>query len=151
MDHPATSLFAHLIIFTDDLRPLLREEYETGLHFYLGEILGREECRPIAIGGTVNHLHLLIEYSVDTIFDELIRILQQESASWIRSTYDSPDFCWSSDYYCLTTSHSDLEELTAYIENQKLYHSEISLDRELQKIRDAVPPSISHPFDLYRN
>lgn len=152
MDYPVTALFAHLILFTDELLPLLKREYEEGLRSRLDEILDRQGCQLIVIGGTDNHLHVLTTFTVDTLFDDLVRILQQKSAEWIRGTWGDTEFCWSSEYYCLSVHYTEVGTLTAYIDEQRAYHRDVTLEQELQEIREAAEdPPKKPPFDPYRN
>ena len=54
------SLHVHVIFSTKYRRPVLKDEWRGRLHAYLGGAISGVDAVPVVIGGTADHVHLLL-------------------------------------------------------------------------------------------
>jgi putative transposase len=60
MSQTLTSLLAHLVFSTRNRTPVITPEIEPELFAYMGGILKNYESRLLEVGGTSDHVHLLV-------------------------------------------------------------------------------------------
>lgn len=55
------AVYIHFVWSTWDRLPLITEEIERPLHRFIWATCQDNGCNPIAVGGTEDHVHLLVE------------------------------------------------------------------------------------------
>ncbi len=132
MAQTLTRLLVHLVFSTKDRRPLIDAEIEARLHAYLGGICSNLESTALAIGGTENHVHLLVNLSKNVALSAFMMTLKKESSRWIKTVSGAcADFHWQDGYGAFTVGESQVEAVTEYIRNQKERHKTVSFEEEL--------------------
>ena len=77
MSQSLSQLMAHIIFSTKKRRPLLTDpSHRQPLYDYLEGILKNHQCSALAIGGTADHIHLLIHLSKNMALSTLIETLK---------------------------------------------------------------------------
>lgn len=133
MAHTYSRLFYHVVFSTKDRRPHLTPEIRDRVHAYLGGIIKELGGAPLAIGGTGDHVHLLIETHPATALSDLVRMLKANSSKWIHETFpDQSLFAWQLGYSAFTVSESVKQQVALYIRNQESHHAGRSFDDELE-------------------
>ena len=62
MAHTFTDLLTHVTFSTFGRIPLIVDAIRPDVHAYIGGILRELRANPIAIGGTADHVHILMGY-----------------------------------------------------------------------------------------
>ena len=124
-------LYYHAIFSTKNREPFIKPEWHSQLHGYLiGTIVGLEG-RSIAVGGTADHVHLLVELKATHRLADFMRDLKKASSSWVHETIPLTDFGWQDGYACLTVGASALAIVQRYVENQEEHHRNRSFREEV--------------------
>ncbi len=79
-----TRLLVHVIFSTKNRRNLITPEIELELYPYLGGICRSHESPLLTVGGTENHVHLLVSQSKNLAMSELLKELKGDSSKWIK-------------------------------------------------------------------
>jgi len=82
----------------------------------------------LAIGGTSDHIHLLIALPVDRRLSETIRDLKANSSRWMSE--NGPRFSWQEGYGAFSVSPSQAPVVKQYIRNQDEHHKKRSFEEE---------------------
>jgi len=82
------------------------------------------------IGGTTDHIHLLISLPQTMPVAKTVQILKGVSSKWLRETFRDPQFSWQEGYGAFSVSISSLEKTVHYIETQEQHHRKISFKEE---------------------
>jgi REP element-mobilizing transposase RayT len=77
MSHSSANLLVHVIFSTKERRHLINHELRPQLFAYMGGILREIKCKPIIIGGVEDHVHLLIQISVNDSIVHMMSALKQ--------------------------------------------------------------------------
>ena len=118
------ALYVHLVGATWDRWPLITPEIESDVHHTLRGLAQRAGCKVLALGGTENHVHLLVEIPATLSVSALIRSIKGASAHWINETLQpSSLFKWQGSYAAFTVSRWDVKNISAYVKNQKEHHA----------------------------
>jgi len=135
MAHTFTSLLTHVVFSTAEPRPVLSDELRPGAHAYIGGILRNLRARPIAVGGTPDHVHLLIRLPADLSVADCLRVVKTNSSRWIKEQWPERRlFSWQGGYGAFTVSESNREAVIQYILDQEQHHQRISFQDEFMAL-----------------
>ncbi|MEE9294877.1 MAG: IS200/IS605 family transposase [Phycisphaerae bacterium] len=132
MAQTLTRLLVHVVFSTKERRNLIVPAIEPDLHAYLGGICRNRESPALAIGGTENHVHLLISLSKNIALSDLMMMLKRDSSKWIKTNGDVfRDFHWQDGYGAFSIGESQVGAVTGYIREQKERHKTLTFEDEL--------------------
>ncbi|RKY11212.1 MAG: IS200/IS605 family transposase [Planctomycetota bacterium] len=121
----------HLVFSTKDREPFITTQISSRLHEYLGGIIKGNGGLPLAIGGTTNHVHLLVSLRPDTSVSEIVRVLKSNSSKWIHENFlQCKTFAWQRGYGAFSVSRSQSGSVKAYIADQLKHHRTRSFEDE---------------------
>ena len=125
------SLYYHLVFSTADREPSIGSEWRLRLHEYLGGTVNRLGGQSLGVGGTNDHVHLLVELKATHCLADFMRELKKASSSWIRDEISCAAFAWQKGYAALTVSASIVPTVRRYIGNQEEHHRKMSFREEV--------------------
>jgi REP-associated tyrosine transposase len=120
--------FVHCVFSTKDRRDTIPETLQERLYAYILGIGKNLGIKLIAIGGTTNHVHLLIELPPSLPLAEAVQKLKANSSRWIGE--HGVIFEWQKGYGAFSVSPSLLNTVRSYIRNQKQHHTKRSFENE---------------------
>lgn len=82
----------------------------------------------LAIGGTTNHVHILVSLPPSARLAEVVQKLKANSSRWLGE--QGLAFEWQKGYGAFSVSPSMLDVVRAYIEKQEEHHRVRSFDEE---------------------
>jgi putative transposase len=116
------SLHFHVVFSTKDRHPFFADAWRPRLHEYLGGLVRTAEGVPEAIGGTADHVHLLVGLKATHTLAAFVQDIKQTSSRWIHDTMGVPNFAWQPGYGAFTVSPSGREAVRGYINRQAEHH-----------------------------
>jgi len=132
MARTLTQILLHVVFSTRHRRDLITPELESDLYAYLGGICRGQASPALAIGGTANHVHLLVTLTKTIAVADLLMAVKKESSKWINTKHSSlADFHWQDGYGAFSVGESQREAVITYIERQKERHKSMSFEEEL--------------------
>jgi putative transposase len=132
MAQTLTRLLLHVVFSTKDRRNRITSTVEPELHAYLGGICRNRESPALAIGGTENHVPLLISLSKNIALSDLMMTLKKDSSKWIKTNGDMfADFHWQDGYGAFSIGESQVAAVTDYIRAQRERHKTMTFEDEL--------------------
>ncbi len=135
MPQSLSAVYLHAVFSTTDRCPFLTNiDLRHSLHGYLGEISKRLDCAPLRVGGVEDHVHILARLSRTVTQADWIKELKRASSLWLKSQPSLAGFSWQGGYGCFSVSVSNLETVTAYIENQEEHHKKLTFQHELRAL-----------------
>jgi putative transposase len=129
------SLHYHLVFSTKLRRPFIRADWSDALHEYLGGTVRGLGGEPRSIGGTEDHVHLLVSLTADHKIKDFMRELKKASSAWA-SRRHCRDFMWQEGYAAFTVSASHRDKVRRYIESQPEHHRKMTFIEELRLLLD---------------
>jgi REP element-mobilizing transposase RayT len=82
MPHAYTSNLFHIVFSTKERLPGIREPAK--LWAYLAGVARNLNFEPLSIGGTENHVHVLLRIPNDVTLAEAVQKLKSNSSRWLR-------------------------------------------------------------------
>ncbi len=130
----------HIVFSTKERIPVLEHEFRKELYKYFGGICIGEGCDLVAIGGTADHVHLLLRAKPIHKLSELMQKIKGNASKWANEKqFIKCRFAWQAGYGAFSVSISQMEKVILYIQNQEDHHRKRNFQEEfidlLQKHR----------------
>lgn len=110
---------------------LIHETWEERLYEYITAIVKNKEQKMLAINGMPDHIHFFIGMKPSCCLSDLVREVKKSSNEFIaQSKLCKHKFNWQEGYGAFSYSHSQLDDVIAYIMNQKEHHKKKSFKEE---------------------
>ena len=113
-------IYIHLIWSTWDRFDLIDEKMEPFLYSYISKKCRQQKGILLQIGGTSNHIHLLVKLLPVINIGQFVKIIKGSSSHYI-SQIIRPDsfFKWQGGYAAISVSPGHLSKISTYIATQK--------------------------------
>ena len=141
--HTFPALYIHIVFSTSARRGLISDHIRPDLHAYLGGILRNIGVTALAIGGTTDHVHLLVDMKPDLSVADLVRLAKCNSSKWITES-TGRWFAWQRGYGAFSVSRSSLPAVARYVREQDKHHHGRSSDEEWNALlsrHGILPPA----------
>jgi putative transposase len=125
-----SQIYVHLVFSTKDRRNSIPKEWQARVWSYLGGICRNHEIPVQAIGGTENHVHLLILLPPKLSLAKAVALLKANSSKWMGE--QGHRFSWQEGYGAFSVSSSNLDRVIRYIQNQETHHRKTKFEDEFQ-------------------
>lgn len=90
---------------------------------YLTGIITNKGQKALAINGIPNHLHILVGLKPNIALSDLVRDIKCNSTKFINDKrWLRGNFNWQKGFGAFSYSHSQLDRVINYIQNQKKHH-----------------------------
>ncbi|HET7100036.1 MAG TPA: IS200/IS605 family transposase [Terriglobia bacterium] len=135
MAQTLVSLLVHVVFSTKERRPLITSEVEDELYRYVAGTLQNFASPCLAVGGTENHVHLLISQSKNIALSRLMEELKKSSSKWIKTKGTKlRRFGWQDGYGAFSIGESQVGIVKRYIARQKERHRKQTFEQELMAL-----------------
>ncbi len=127
-----SQILLHAVFSTKRRATMITPEVQPRLYDYIGGIVRAQKGVIYALGGTSDHIHMLLRWRTDSAIADLMRTVKARSSVWIHRTFpDSARFAWQEGYAVFSVSKSAEPDVKAYIENQAEHHKKRDFQEEL--------------------
>ena len=124
-------ILLHIAFSTKGRSRLITPDLQERLHPYMGGIVREEKGVLHEIGGTGNHVHLLVGWRTDESVAALVRRVKSGSSLWVHQTFPMMRaFAWQEGYGVFSVSESQAPRVQRYIPNQAEHHRVKTFEQE---------------------
>lgn len=110
---------------------LISASWEEELYKYISGIVRNKEQKMLAINGMPDHIHFFIGMRPSCCLSDLVREIKKSSNDFIKEKQLSKfRFQWQEGYGAFSYSHSHLDNVISYIQNQKEHHKKQTFRQE---------------------
>ncbi len=118
-----TCLYYHLVFSTKNRTPWINAEIQSRLWEFLGGIARQNGMQALQIGGTEDHVHIVLRVPPTLAVSKALQLLKGASSRWVHETFPGlAGFAWQDGYGAFSVSKSQLPEVIAYVANQREHH-----------------------------
>ena len=128
------SLHYHLVFSTKERRPFIADDWRERLFEYLGGTVNGLKGFTQGVGGTADHVHLLVGLKSTHCLADFMRELKKASSLWVHETIGLPSFAWQEGYGAFTVSATARDQVNKYIANQAEHHRVKTFREELEEL-----------------
>jgi len=132
MSHTFSCILVHLVFSTKDRAPQLDADFFARLQPYAAAIVNKEFGHARRIGGTEDHVHMLLEIKPTVCVADVARVVKANTSKWVHETFPKrAAFAWQIGYGAFSVSRSAAGKVASYIDRQKEHHWKMSFQEEL--------------------
>ena len=125
------SSYYHCVFGTKERRPLIHPPLQERLWPFLGGIARQHEIKAIEIGGTADHVHMLLSLPSTLSIAKALQLIKGGSSKWVHDTFrEDWAFNWQVKYGAFSVSVSLLDKTIAYIKGQEEHHRRMTFQEE---------------------
>ncbi|MDP5198347.1 IS200/IS605 family transposase [Flavobacterium sp. DG2-3] len=126
-----SQIYVHVVFAVKNRDSLIEKSWKEELYKYITGIVQNKGQKMLAINGTSDHIHFLFGMKPTCILSDLIREIKKSSNAFVKEKqYSKYVFQWQEGYGAFSCSHSTLENVIRYIENQEEHHRKKSFKEE---------------------
>ena len=128
------SLHYHLVFSTKHRKPLIDASWRNRLHDYLGGTVTGLEGVVEAVGGTDDHVHILVSLRPTHCLADFMRELKKAASVWVHTEIGETEFAWQEGYAAFSVSATSRDGVIAYIRGQEAHHRKRPFREELMDL-----------------
>ena len=129
MSHTYVSDLIHCVFSTKLRRNLIKPEIQPDLWSFLGGIARKNKFNALMVGGTENHVHILLSLPAEIALAKAMQLIKGASSRWMNETH-TRNFAWQQGYGAFTVGISQQAGTIAYIQSQAEHHRKRSFEEE---------------------
>ena len=131
MSSTFSQIYIQVVFAVKSRQSLINSSWEEELYKYITGIVSNKGQKLIAINGVSDHIHILIGLKPACRLSDLVREIKKSSNSFINEKkFSKYKFEWQEGYGAFSYSHSALDNVIAYINNQKEHHRKKTFKEE---------------------
>lgn len=144
MAHTLVQNLIHLVFSTKGRRKLIPKQRLARTWAYLAGICKKEKIFVHEIGGTENHVHMLIQLPPTMSLSDAVQGIKAGSSKWLGES-----FAWQRGFGAFSVSKSNLNAVIHYVRNQESHHRKMTYDDEFIALlkKHGVPFDPKYVFD----
>ena len=133
--HSFISVHVHCVWGTKNRDPLLHSKLRERLWPYLGGIARENKIKALAIGGAIDHVHIVVSLPATLSVAKMVQLLKGNSSKWIHETFPGMrSFEWQEGYGAFSIGVSAVDATKAYVRNQAEHHRGRTFREEFETI-----------------
>ena len=110
---------------------IIDKNWKPELLAVIGNLIKENDCKSFIVNGVENHIHCLIGLRPRVSISELMQSVKAKSSKWINEQkLTSERFEWQEGYGVFSYSHSHIDAVYKYIENQEEHHKKRTFKEE---------------------
>lgn len=149
MPQTFTQFHFHIVFSTRHRAPTITSGIRQRVWEYLGGLVRAEGGIALKVGGTEDHVHLLVTIRQTVHFPEFMRVVKGRSSTWVHETFPDCGLWWQTGYGAFSVSHSALPAVSEYIERQEEHHGKQSFQDEFRLLlrKHGLDPDEQHMWE----
>jgi putative transposase len=128
MSHTFSQNVIHVVFSTKERRKTIPEDFQPRLWAYAAGVCQNVGVFVHAVGGTDDHIHLLIQIPTSLSLAKAVQIIKSNCSRWAND--EGHKFAWQEGYGAFSVSHSLFPVAVQYIRDQKAHHKKMGFDAE---------------------
>jgi putative transposase len=126
-----SQIYIQIVFAVKGRDSLINTSWEEELYKYITGIVSNKGQKMLAINGTSDHIHILIGMKPACCLSDLVREVKKSSNEFVNEKkFSKFRFQWQEGYGAFSYSHSALDNVIKYINNQKEHHKRKSFKEE---------------------
>jgi putative transposase len=128
MSHTYCCALYHCVFSTKERRKTIATDVQAHLWAYIGGIAREHDMKALVVGGTEDHVHILLSVPSPMPIAKAMREIKSGSSLWMKNS--RPDFEWQEGYGAFSIGWAQVESTIAYIVRQAEHHKKRNFQAE---------------------
>ncbi len=131
MANTYAQIYIQLVFAVENRISLLKKPWREELHKYITGIVQNNKHKLIAINSMPDHIHIFIGMKPIQSISDLLKNIKESSSKWInKKKFVIGKFNWQAGYGAFSYSHSQIDNVVKYIQNQQVHHKKKTFRQE---------------------
>ncbi len=118
-----SQLYIQVVFAVKGRQNLLQKPWRDEVFKYMSGIIKGKNQKPIIVNGVADHVHLFIGLKPSISISELVRDVKNNSTNFINEQkWVKGKFSWQEGFGSFSYSHSHIDNVYKYIQNQEEHH-----------------------------
>jgi len=138
MANTYTQIYIQTVFAVQDRMCLINNKWKDELYKYITGIVRNNNHKLLAINGIPDHVHIFIGMKPHQSIADLLQDIKGNSSGWINEKgFVKGRFSWQAGYGAFLYSHSHLDRVIKYIQNQESHHRKKTFKEEYLSLLKA--------------
>ncbi len=134
MSQSLSKVLIHFVTSTKKRQRFLVPAIRPQLYAYIATTLKAYESLALKIGGTDDHIHILLALSKNYPLAKIAEEFKKSASKWLKTKGpEFKDFGWQNGYGAFSVSQSHAAEVIHYIETQEEHHRKKTFQEEYRE------------------
>jgi putative transposase len=126
-----SQIYIQIVFAVKRREGLIADSWKEELYKYITGVIQNKGQKMIAINGVADHLHILVGMKPDCCLSDLVRDIKKASTTYIKEKkLTKLKFEWQRGFGAFSYSHSSLDNVIRYINNQQEHHQKQTFKEE---------------------
>jgi REP element-mobilizing transposase RayT len=134
MSHTYCSSLFHCVFSTKERRRIISPDVQLRLWAFMGGIARNHKMSALAIGGTDDHVHMLLSLPSTLTIAKAMETIKSASSHWMHETCAIGAFEWQEGYGAFSIGSAQTNVTLAYIARQAEHHQKRDFQAEFLAI-----------------
>lgn len=119
-----SQIYIQVVFAVQGRQNLLQKEWRQEVFKYMAGIVKNKGHKPIIVNGVEDHAHVFIGLKPSMALSDLVRDVKNNSSNFINDhAWIKGRFNWQEGYGAFSYSHSQIEAVYHYIQEQERHHA----------------------------
>lgn len=129
-----SQIYIQIIFAAKHRQSLIHADWEEEMYKYITGIITNKGQKLLAINGMPDHIHIFIGMRPSCCLSDLVREIKKASNEFIEEKkFTKHKFQWQGGFGAFSYSHSSLDNVIRYIQNQKEHHRKKTFKEEYKE------------------
>lgn len=131
MANTFSQIYLQFVFSVQHREALIPKQYKEELHRYITALVQNRKAKMLAVHCMPDHTHLFVGYKPNILIADFVKEIKVESNEFINAKkWVSGKFNWQEGYGVFSYSHSHIDKVIQYINNQETHHRARSFRQE---------------------
>jgi putative transposase len=142
MANTFSQIYLQFVFSVQNRLSLLPQAHKEELHKYITALVQNRNAKLLAVNCLPDHIHIFVGFKPNVLISDFVKEIKVESNIFINSKgWIKGRFSWQEGYGVFSYSHSHIDTVIKYVQNQELHHQKKTFKQEylhmLQKFEIA--------------
>ena len=124
-------IWLHCVWGTKNRIPFLNDSNKQTILNHIRENAASKDIYIDFLNGHKEHIHCTISLNAEQSLSKVIQLIKGESSFWInKNQLTQGKFEWADEYFAVSVSESQINNVREYIKNQEIHHKKKSWEDE---------------------
>jgi len=131
MANTYSQIYIHIVFAVTGRQNLISSKYKEELQRYITGIIKNDGQKLLEINVMPDHTHIFVGLQPDIRISDLVRDIKSNSSGFINDrNWIAGKFSWQKGYGAFSYSHSQVDNVIKYINNQEIHHKRTTFKEE---------------------
>ena len=130
-------LYVQIVFSVKRRESLIPKTHREEIHKYITGIINNNKCKMIAINSVEDHIHIFVGLKPTVSISNLVKDIKTSTTELIKDKrWTKSKFNWQDGYGAFSYSHSHIDKVVKYINNQENHHRKQSFAQEYKEFME---------------